>query len=397
MRSRKGFTLVELLILIAIVAILGTLLMPMLQQWREANARVQCANNLKQICLAYNDWRASKVGVGTVFPVETWTTTLAPFFGNNANVLLCPKAAPASASSAGTIGTGMTGAGTLLPAARMKATASASLDPNWMPEDVLHSRHQNCLADAVFTCNDVFGVGWYPGSATGTGWWQVDLGSPMHVTGLRIWNWNDSRGASDGTTPYPWGAERVTFHTSDDGKTLSTWSHSTTLPMAPFTANYDSPTMVSFSGNPRARYLRITIDSSYSNVPALGRVGIYALPYAPPPGMTTNYGMNYYVATVRRISNTSGTILALDYHSAIAGMDWQVCAGRDWPCGCYAESSLSYANGVAARHPAPNLVNVGFVDGHVETLPTMQINPSTVSSVYSFAAEAYWTPRGAYR
>jgi len=85
--TRRGFTLFELLVIIAILAILLALLLPAIQKVREAAARTQSQNNLRQIAIALNNFAGANNN-----QLPSLTPANAPFFFNGQKAGVASKA-----------------------------------------------------------------------------------------------------------------------------------------------------------------------------------------------------------------------------------------------------------------------------------------------------------------
>jgi len=128
-RGSGGFTLVEIMIVVAIIGLLAAIAIPNWTRARDVSRTDACINNLRQIDGAKHQWALENGATGSVTPVSA---NLNPYLGrlNNGRDLYCPLSKSANQPWAGYANT--IGAISALPTCGNYdvVTHKAALDPN---------------------------------------------------------------------------------------------------------------------------------------------------------------------------------------------------------------------------------------------------------------------------
>lgn len=163
---RSGFTLIELLVVIAIIGVLVSLLLPAVQQAREAARRTQCENNLKQLGLALHNYH----DMHRRFPAG-WLPSQHNGFGWGAKIL--PQIEQQnlynlidwSDSIVGSATNRTQVATAVLPLFRCPSATGPKNQRNWSSWGTIYEIDNQAVAHYVGS----FGTRWFPDNASWTG------------------------------------------------------------------------------------------------------------------------------------------------------------------------------------------------------------------------------------
>ena len=170
-RIRSAFTLIELLVVIAIIAILIALLVPAVQKVRDAAARTQCVNNLKQLGVATHafhdvykhlpigEWNDDNQDIG-------WGVWILPYIEQGPLYSQFANLAKVSGNGNGRNGYNMDGPpnGWSGRVNAFQAAASTIISVYQCPSDTLPTQVNNGYAKSNYCGN----IGWAPSNISGS-------------------------------------------------------------------------------------------------------------------------------------------------------------------------------------------------------------------------------------
>ncbi len=99
--GRRGFTLVELLVVISIIGVLMSLLLPAVQSVRAAARATKCKNNLHQLGIAYHHRDEESPNRPAIKTASSWVHTLKPYLEGQAGMFVCPDHDPLVSTGGG--------------------------------------------------------------------------------------------------------------------------------------------------------------------------------------------------------------------------------------------------------------------------------------------------------